>query len=176
MNDPLFIDHIYRGPGKRTDKYKTSTYPMMAPGASIATPSHELHRSRRHVLNQFFSKKSIRKIEPLLQHALSNLLERMQGWAVTGTPAPMNLVFKAATKDIVSNYAFGKGASNSLEREDFDVGYFNAVPHGPAVFFAFYFHGLARLMTKLPISMVVSLNPSLGVFIKYIQVTQSLRS
>jgi cytochrome P450 len=174
MSDPLFIEHIYSGTGKRREKYKTTTKPLLAPGAVLATGDHELHRRRRATLNQLFSKKSVRRLEPHLQETLHRLLQRMEEWGATSSPAPMSLAFKAATKDIISNYAFGKASSSSLDKEDLDEAYFNSIPQGVGVFFALYFHWVAKVMIKMPLSMVLFLNPSLAVFIKFVDVCKVL--
>jgi hypothetical protein len=170
ISDPLFIEQIYGGAGKRRDKYKTTTNSILAPGAIIATKDHDMHRRRRAVLNQLFSKKSIRDFEPTLQATLSKLLHRLDQWGTTGSPAPMTLTFKAATKDIVSNYCFGEGSSNSLDKEDLEIAYFESLPSGASVFVPLYFHKLSEFMTKMPIPVVIYLNPQLAVFIKFIDV------
>lgn len=95
----------------------------------------------------------------------------MHEWGAAGTPASMSLAFKAATKDVVSNYAFGEGASNSLNEADLDIAYFESLPHDPSLFFAQYFHWISVLMTKLPVAVVISLNPPLAVFIKFVEVS-----
>jgi cytochrome P450 len=174
MSDPLFIEQIYSGTGRRREKYKTTTYPMLAPGTMIATADHELHRRRRATVNQLFSKQSVKRIEPVLHKTLQRLLQRMEEWGATGSPAPMSLAFKAATKDVISNYAFGESTSSSLDRGDLDQAYFKAIPQGAGVFFALYFHWLAEMMIKMPVSMVLFLNPSLAVFIKFVDVSHTL--
>jgi cytochrome P450 len=177
MSDPLFIEYIYSGTGKRRDKYKTTTNQALAPGAVIATTDHELHRRRRATLNHLFSKQSVRRFEPTLQESLRKLLQRMEDWAATGSPAPMSLAFKAATKDVISNYAFGEDSSGSLDRDDLDEAYFKSIPQGPGTFFPLYFHWLAEtMMTKLPPSVVLFLFPPLADFIKFRDVRMVLVS
>jgi cytochrome P450 len=170
MSDPLFIEQIYSGTGKLREKYKTTTYPMLAPGAMIATSDHELHRRRRETVNQLFSKQSVKRIEPILQKTMWKLLQRMEEWGTTGSPAPMSLAFKAATKDVISNYGFGESSSSSLDRDDLDQTYFKAIPQGRGVFFTLYFHWLAEMMIKMPLFMVLILNPPLADFIKFVDV------
>jgi hypothetical protein len=100
----------------------------------------------------------------------------MEVWGATESPAPMSLAFKAATKDVISNYAFGEASSSSLDRDDLDIAYFNGIPQGAGVYFALYFHWVAKSMMKLPVSIILFLHPSLADFTKFVEVRVLLLS
>lgn len=175
MKDPLFIETLYSGSGNRRMKYKTTTNSLLAKGSMLATKDHNLHRHRRATLNTLFSKKSVRNFEPTLRDTVRKLLQRMEDWGKSKTPAPMTLAFKAATKDIVSNYCFGADYSNSLDRDDLEIAYFRSLPSGATgVFFAAYFPWIAESMLLFPPALIAYMNPSLMVFMKFVEVCHVL--
>ena len=77
VNDPKFMDQLFAGSGKRREKYQTTLNAILAPGSVLATKEHDLHRRRRAAVNPFFSKLSVRRVEPTIQRTLSKLISRM---------------------------------------------------------------------------------------------------
>ncbi len=174
MNDPDFIDQLYAGANSRREKYKTTIDAIYAPGSMLATKDHDLHRRRRAALNPFFSKQSIRRVEPIVQRTLNKLLGRMEKWATLGVPAPMNLAYKATTKDIVHAYAFGEGEEQQfLDMEDMNKTFFDIIGPSRNGQMGVYFWWINPLMAKIPPVLLVRLYPSLNYFIKYLFVSQS---
>ena len=118
INDPNFIDKLYsQSPKQRRERYWTVLQNIQAPGSILATKDHDLHRRRRAVLNPYFSQQNVRRLEPVVNQTLANLLHRMNGWASSGAPIHMNVPIRAATNDIIQAYAFGEG-KKYLEMED----------------------------------------------------------
>jgi cytochrome P450 len=74
--DPDFLDVLYTGHSHKRNKWTYYTGVLGTPGASMNTNSHDLHRIRRSALNPFFSKASIRKLQPLVDAKVDQLLER----------------------------------------------------------------------------------------------------
>jgi cytochrome P450 len=128
VNDPNFIEQLYAGSGKKREKYKTTIDGVCAPCSVLATKDHDLHRRRRAVLNPFFSKQSIRRVEPIIQRTLNKLLGRMEEWGCLGVPAPMKLAYKATTKDIIHAYAFGNTHDYEfLDMKDMGEAFFETI-------------------------------------------------
>ena len=65
------------------------------PDAAFSTNDHDLHRMRRSGLNPFFSKTSVRRLQPLIQERLDKLLERMKGFQISGEPLKISLAYVA---------------------------------------------------------------------------------
>jgi hypothetical protein len=141
--------------------------------AVVATVSHELHRMRRAALNPYFSKASIRRLEPIIRDTVSNLLKRMDYHQKSGEILPMTVVYKAMTSDIINNYAFGK-SSNSMDMEDYNVSFFDAVE---AIFegshLSLQFGWLGPLMESLPMALTGKLMPGMAHLFKMQQVNSS---
>ncbi|MCJ1268562.1 hypothetical protein MMC22_008450 [Lobaria immixta] len=69
----------------------------------FASIPHELHRKRRAALNNFFSKASVRQIEPTVRDIVAQLLDRMDICGRSGEILPLNMIFKAVTSDIITS-------------------------------------------------------------------------
>jgi hypothetical protein len=75
--EPEFLETLYPGHSRKRDKWIYYTGILATPGASMNTISHDLHRTRRSALNPFFSKASIRKLQPLIDSKVDQFLERI---------------------------------------------------------------------------------------------------
>lgn len=170
VNDPDFIDVLYtQSPKQRRERYRTIIDCINAPGSSLATKDHDLHRKRRSVLNPYFSKQSVRRLEPIINHTLQTLLGRMSRWAQDGVPIRVNVAFRAATKDIVQAYCFGPGQSY-LEMEDCNVGFFDILTPQRVCHLGTHFPWLCALSAKIPPSITVMLVPRVALFANFLMV------
>ena len=170
INDPAFIGDIYPQSFKRRrEKFHTLVKLLLSPGSISGTADHELHRRRRAVLDRYFSPQSVRRLEPTINDTLAILLERLRGWAREGRPVHMNVVFRAAAKDIIQNYAFGGGQS-CLEMEDCNASFFNVMEPHRVTHLGTHMPLLAKLSRKLPPALMTILLPRIGVFTQFMQV------
>lgn len=171
MNDPDFLDQIYAGAGRRREKYSTTLDINQVTGSIITTKDHNLHRRRRAALNPFFSKQNVRRLEPIIQRAVVGLLGRMEGWAKTSVPAPMNTAYQATTKDIIHEYVFGKTSRpNFIEVEDMNKDFFTILKPRASMHMGAYFPWMNTLMMSIPQSVVIWLDPNVAKILNYIEV------
>lgn len=127
VNDPACIETIYSAsPKHRRERHATVLNMMEAQGSVLATKDHAQHRRRRAVLNPYFSPANVRRLEPVINETLSDLLHRMEGWAREGRPVHMNNAYRAATKDIIQAYAFG-GGQKCLDMDDCNAAFFDVM-------------------------------------------------
>lgn len=170
VNDPAFIEKLYTSsPSQRRERYWTVLQMLQAPGSILATKDHELHQRRRKVLNPYFSHANVRRLEPLINSTLADLLGRMDRWAKEETPVELNLVFRAATKDVIQAYAFGEG-EKCLEMEDCNAAFFDIMTPQRVIHLGTHCMWLAKLMASLPPALMTTLLPRVGVFTKYVEV------
>jgi hypothetical protein len=170
FNDPNFIEEIYsQSPKRRRERYKTILQTLQAPGSMLATRDHDFHRKRRSVLNPYFSQQNVRRLEPIINDTLASLLHRMDGWAKTGSATGMNIVFRAATKDIIQAYAFGEG-QKCLDMEDCNVAFFGIMTPQRVCHLGTYMFWLAYTMAHLPPSITIALIPRVAVFARFVEV------
>ena len=110
----------------------------------------------------FFSKTSVRGVEPFIKNSLGKLLSRMEKASETGERMPLIYVFKAATSDIITAYAFGK-STNFMDLDDYNMPFFQAIEitflTSPALM---HFPWLGPLMEALPQSITKVLMPGLA--------------
>lgn len=119
----------------------------------------------------FFSKASVRNVEPIIKNSLHKLLLRMEQAGKTGEIMPMIYVFKAATSDIITKYAFGN-STNFMDLDNYNMPFFQAIEQtfllSPA---CMHFPWLGPLMEALPPSITTRLTPGLADMWKFREVS-----
>ncbi|KAI0132579.1 cytochrome P450 [Xylariales sp. AK1849] len=169
VNEPGFIEKLYsQSPKQRRERYWTILQTLGAPGSILATRDHDLHRKRRGVLNPYFSQQNVRRLEPLVNDTLANLLYRMEGWARDGTPIHMNTPFRAATKDVIQAYCFGEG-KKFLDMEDCNAAFFDVMTPQRVSHLGTHVYWLAMFMIKLPPTIMIFLLPRVGAFATFVE-------
>lgn len=74
----------------------------------ISTISHEHHRFRRNLLNNFFSKRSVMDLAPMIQERINKLIQRFDEFHHSKTVVQLDDAFAALTADIITYYGYGK--------------------------------------------------------------------
>ena len=115
IDDPNFYNAIYNS-NKRVDKHQDSVQMFSNPGSGFTTVDHYLHRSRRGALNSFFAKRSIMRLEHVIQEKVDKLLTHLDAVAGTGDVLRFDTEFLAVTIDIITQYSFGN-SDNVLDQE-----------------------------------------------------------
>lgn len=95
FDDPSYIDEIYSGPGRKRDKWAWYTRQIGVPDSILATNPHDLHRTRRSAMNPFFSKQSVRSLQPVIDTKIDQLIERIDDFRRTGEVLTLNHMFAA---------------------------------------------------------------------------------
>ena len=168
INDPDFYDEIYVGSAKRkTNKWWLSVKMYGLPDTTITTLDHDLHRKRRNAYASYFSKQSVKRLEPVVQSAVDKLCSRFEESRCKGDIVNMWHAYSALTADIISGYCF---------RESYDV---LALPEFAkdlsSAMMGFvetmsllqHISWLLPVMSGLPIWIVKILNPDMAMFLTY---------
>lgn len=66
-----------------------------SPQASFSTVDHDTHRMRRSAMNPFFSKASVRRLQPLVNERVDMLMSRIKGFRETGGTMPLSTAYTA---------------------------------------------------------------------------------
>jgi len=106
--DPVFYDELYVNPPKRRDKYQWWVNLASAHGSGFSTVPHDLHRLRRGVLNPYFSKGNILRLEPVILERIEKLSKRLADAAAREEIVRLDVAFRALTTDTILEYAFGQ--------------------------------------------------------------------
>ena len=141
------------------------------PDSTVSTLSHDLHRNRRAAFNPYFSKASIRRLEPVITKTLDILLRRLEVSANSGEVVPLDIAFKAVASDVVTLYCFGE-STNFLLREDYNSPFFDAVSNFYGlVWWMTHVAWLGPLLNSFPLKVQIFLTPGLESFIRMRQVS-----
>ncbi|KAL1990476.1 hypothetical protein VTN49DRAFT_6315 [Thermomyces lanuginosus] len=131
IKDPSFYDEIYAPASRKREKYSGFVAHFGTPSSMVTTISHEHHRMRRAPLNNYFSKRSVVRLEPLIQENIGKLLRRFEKARETGTIIRLDGAFTALTMDIISHYSYGK-SYRYLDEDDFHIEWKIAVAEASA--------------------------------------------
>lgn len=163
INDPEFIHQLYTGPSRMREKteFFCNGVPNFKNVVAFATQGHELHKQKRAPLSAFFSKKSARRIEPIVHDKVSKILEILRRHGRPGTPVNLRLLYTAANNDIITEYSFGK-SWDSLTAEDLNEEFFHAFHNFTKAFHVNCYHPwVFRLMISLPQWILAKVMPAL---------------
>lgn len=105
--DSEFYEVLYSAGATRRDKWRWTYKQFGTEKASFVTGPHDLHRQRTAVLNPYFSKCSVTKLELIIKEVTKGLCARFQKYAVKKKPVNLNYAFGALTKNVISEYCLG---------------------------------------------------------------------
>ncbi|KAI9148341.1 N-acetyltryptophan 6-hydroxylase ivoC [Paramyrothecium foliicola] len=161
FNDPEFIDPLFPGPSRKTDKYMFTGRRTGTQNSIVATVDHDMHRMRRNTINGFFSTASIRRLEPIMQESMASLLRRLEEAGKTQQVLPMHYVLKACTSDVITKYAFGD-SFHFMEEKDYAQPYMEATDVYHLFNHAFcHFPWVGTLIANAPTWAIKTFIPSL---------------
>lgn len=167
INDPEFIDEVYPGSSPRSMKYQWSQKMFGIHSAFLVTESHELHRIRRNALAHYFSKQSLRDLEPGVQSQVDKLVSRLQGLKGTGTAVNLLDVYACLTGDIIGQYAFAR-PYGFLDDPDFSPYWHNImIEVSQNGHILKQFGWMLPLMQSMPDWMVKKTNPQMMTLINF---------
>jgi hypothetical protein len=139
----------------------------------LGTLSHDYHRLRRAALNPYFSKQSVRKLEPMIAQKIEKLCRRLHQARETGEVLNLRHAYAALTLDVITQYSFSK-SYGALDADDWLCEWIvmvDEVSRGSHL--NKQFGWLLPLMKSLPIWLVRIANPVIMPFINFTMVRVS---
>ena len=94
ISDPAFAEKLYPLSTKNVEKWGPTIRFLGGHDSAFSTVEHQLHRQRRAAFSSFFSKASVRKLEPLIQSLVRKLCQKLQGKVNTGEPVSSAVFLK----------------------------------------------------------------------------------
>ena len=91
---------------------------------TFGTIPHVLHRKRRAAFSQFFSKASIRRLEPLVQGLVDSLCQKVEAGLILEKPVNLVHAYSALTQDLITEYCFSN-CRGVLEMPEFSPHYYD---------------------------------------------------
>ena len=163
VNDAEFFGTVFTSGHARREKHHPQIRANGSPGSVSSAVSHELHRMRRNALNPFFSKRSVTRLEQIIQDKVERLCEGISQCARKDEVIRLDAAFVALTLDVISGYSFGDswGCLNDPQQSWIKWyrimnGVFEAVPVGK------HLPWLAILMQNLPMWIIQRMNPDMA--------------
>ncbi|PYH99944.1 cytochrome P450 [Aspergillus ellipticus CBS 707.79] len=149
LSDPENCEKIYFI-GSRYGKDPSFYGAFGTKKATFTTPSPDIHRVKRTVLNPFFSRKKVLELEEIVQEKANKLVERMQeAFGSTGS-IDLHYGFRAVSVDVITDYAFDN-SYGFLDEQDFGVAFFDMIRgFGPAFWFFQQLPAVQDLALKMP--------------------------
>ena len=96
---------------------------------AFTTVNHSVHRHRRGAFSKFFSKMSVRRLQPEIQSRVDRLCDKLSEKVDTGLPVDMAHAYSALTQDVITEYCFSN-CRNVLEAEEFSPWYYKLIQRG----------------------------------------------
>lgn len=107
ISDPSFYNEIYAGNPKKVDGDLPFTRSTGVSKSMFAATDHNLHQFRRNILANFFSKRSITNIQPLIQDKIERIITKLEEASNNGTVVNLTTLSAAFTADVISHYSYG---------------------------------------------------------------------
>ncbi|OCK89514.1 benzoate 4-monooxygenase cytochrome P450 [Cenococcum geophilum 1.58] len=161
LSDPENYDRIYH---MGTKFWKSPTFygSFCIPHSTFATPSNEVHKHKRAMLNPIFSRKMVLKLERVVQSKANKLIKLMETGIRNRKPVDLHHAFRSVSVDVITDYAFDK-SFDLLDSPDLGSKFFTMVRGvGPAMWILQQFEILQDLALKIPLWLAPILSEPLG--------------
>lgn len=143
-----------------------------SPGAVVSTAAYEPHRRRRKAENNFFSKRSIVALEPLIYQQVGKLCGRLEKIRDSKTPLQVNCAMLCFTGDVVSRYVFGE-SWGLLDTPDFAPWMLSANKMTGELSHAMkQWPWLVHVFNSMPISWLTKMAPDIAKIMNYQSVSR----
>lgn len=160
IRDPYYYDEVYAPASRKREKDPHFVGIFGFPLSMIATVGHELHRLRRSLLNNFFSKKSVIELSSVMHDKEEKLMQRLEQAHREDAVVRLDDAYAALTADVISHYSWGV-SSGFLDDENFKNDIREALNEMSAlVHFNRFFPILGIIMRSLPRSLLASIRPA----------------
>ena len=167
IDDPDYYETIYSH-SLHLDKMMAFTHRFQNPDSIQTTVPYTLHRLRRQPLNQFFSKRQVLLLWPLIVEKCEKLCQKIdETYTDTGKFLELSRAYSCFSIDVITEYAFGR-CYNDLNNPDLDSPMRNVIhAQTSKVHIVTHMPWFLKLMKALPRSILHYLNPGFVVVERY---------
>ena len=166
IEDHEYYDELYNSNAK-WEKYEPYMAQFNSREAMFSTAQYDLHRMRRKPENNFFSKRSIVALEPVIHQSLDKMRKRLDAAEKSRSLVPINALMLCFTTDVVSEYIFGESWS-LLDTPDFSPWMGKAIKTaGESAHALKQWPWLSGVMNALPSSLMSRIAPEVARTLRY---------
>ncbi|KAE8138621.1 cytochrome P450 [Aspergillus pseudotamarii] len=108
ISDPHYYDEIYAPSTRRRNKDAEFVSFSGMLHSTLSTTDHDVHRFRRGIVNNLFSKKSICGLSHLVEEKVHKLMQRFEAFHRAQKVVRLDDAFAAMTSDVITHYCYGK--------------------------------------------------------------------
>ncbi|KAI1868825.1 hypothetical protein JX265_006804 [Neoarthrinium moseri] len=142
-----------------------------APHSVFAEDVPALHKERRKLLNPFFSKAGILRVEGMVGDKVHRLQRKIEDLTARGHPIRAGKAFRCLTVDLITDYAFA-GSRNLIENsdDDFNAETLVALDTAAVSIWDSVYQPVARKMASIIPNVVISMmSKELGAMIRLVE-------
>ncbi|RHZ43927.1 cytochrome P450 [Aspergillus thermomutatus] len=160
IKDPSYYNAIYAGGVRKRDKDPHFVPIFGLPSSMVATVGIQHHRFRRNILKEFFSKRSVNELAPVVEERALKLMERFEEAYHDRSIIRLDAAFAGLAADVIMHYSYGK-SWGFLEDPDFRSDICIAVNEAMSfVHVNRFFPLLAPLVRKIPARVMCTIRPA----------------
>ncbi|KAE8422352.1 cytochrome P450 [Aspergillus pseudocaelatus] len=108
ISDPHYYDEIYASSTRKRNKDAEFVSFSGMLHSTLSTTDHDLHRYRRGLVNNLFSKKSIRGLSHFVEEKVHKLMQRFKAFHEAQKVVRFDDAFAAMASDVITHYCYGK--------------------------------------------------------------------
>ncbi|KAJ5677809.1 Cytochrome P450 [Penicillium maclennaniae] len=107
IKDPYYYEEIHASGSRKRAKNPKYAIAFGAPYSLVGTIGHDHHRLRRSFVANYFSKRSVMDLTPMINQKVDKLIARFEDAYHQDTVLHLMLDFAALTADVITYYSFG---------------------------------------------------------------------
>lgn len=168
------MTHFSSSSTVQQNKYAPHQHQFGLGESTFNTIDAEQHKLRRGAIAQFFSRRSIVALEPMLQEKVDKVCSRLTEFQKSKQPVDLRLLFSCMTTDIITDYAFPH-CFNLLLTPDLSPAWRNTFAQGLRNFQWFkHFPFLWSVVRSIPYKMMTWLSPEMTITLDWERGNQNL--
>lgn len=169
--DPDDYDIVYSGYSQGFHKDRLF-YCSLDADILFNTINNDQHKRRRAIMNPFFSRQSVLKLQDIVQAKGEKLVRRVRDSIERGEPCNLDAGMRAISVDVITEYAFNK-CSDHLDQPQWGRWFSELVQDSSSMWYSFVQFPMLKLaFGAVPESIARKMNANLGSYLDLMKHTE----
>ncbi|KAF2653822.1 benzoate 4-monooxygenase cytochrome P450 [Lophiostoma macrostomum CBS 122681] len=169
IHDHDYYSTIYAAGNRKRDRcpwWHHAGHKQMS-GAMLETMDHDLHKSRRSAVSNFFAKSSVQQLQPLVIESVNKLIARLKQEMKSQTVVNLNYAMAGLTLDVISAYTLGE-PMHALDDPVYGKLWMSVLRKGVQMRpVGRQFPWLVNTLMNLPPHIIEKIDPNMATWIRY---------